>query len=254
MTEEKLSLGGVSFIAHYRHDSDDRFFNLTKVLEYYHTFFRDFEFILINDDSVEDLSAKTLCSEYNVNFVFMENCENFKKTKAYNIGTQEAKYDILGYVDVDVMIHPKHMLRAVRALEFSQADHIYPYNGTFVNIKKPYFDKFLNGFQFDNALGKLETRTLFWESDELYLCHTRSRGGMFLMTRKCYNNIGKFSEEFVGWGYEDDDIYNRSMNSGNRLAFLTHDDCIMWHLDHFAVREDSPEIEANKKLFIENAK
>ncbi len=252
MPSHKISLQRVSFIAHYRHDSADRLFNLTTVLEYYHRFFTDFEFILVNDDSLIDLSAKKLCEKYDVHYVFMENFGNFKKTKAYNIGTKISKYDILGYVDVDAMINPKHMSRAVRALKSGQVDHIYPYSGTFVNIKKSYFDDFLDGFKFEEALSKLKSRTLFWESNELYLCHTKSCGGMFLMTRKCCDHMQGFDEDFVGWGYEDDDIYNRSQKMNNKIGFLTHDDCVMWHLDHYAVRDGNPEIETNKKLFTKN--
>lgn len=254
MNDQKIDLGGVTFVIHYRKDSEDRFFNLKTVLRYYQTFFTHFELIVIQDDSKPSNELGKLIDYHKFlheNQIFkvylMTNDGNFKKNSAYNMGVEKAKYDKLGFVDTDALIHPKHMLRAVKALD-GECDHIYPYNGYFVHIKKHYFTEFLDGFKFDDALEKLENRNLYWESDYLKVEHNKSKGGMFLMTKNAWENMGGFCEKFSGWGYEDDHTYELSRKKLNKIGFLTNKDCILWHLEHFAIRNENPDIFNNASI------
>ena len=245
MNDDTIDLGGVSFIIHYRKDSDDRFFNLSQILRYYEQSFTGYEIIIVNDDSEEDTELNVFKESDLITIHFFKNSDNWKKNNCFNIGTAIAKYNVYGFVDTDALIDPKYMSRATTALHNGECEHIYPYNGWFINIKKEYFEEFLPTFNFTELVSQISTRKLFWENENMNIVHNRSKGGMFLMNKTGYNNIGKFNETFSGWGYEDDNNYFISMKSSNRIGIINIDNAIMWHLEHFAIRDQNPDITEN---------
>lgn len=44
-------------------------------------------------------------------------------------------------------------------------------------------------------------------------------GGVSLISKKVFNNINGFSNEFWGWGSEDDEMYNNVINNGYSVEF-----------------------------------
>ena len=61
-------------------------------------------------------------------------------------------------------------------------------------------------------------------------------GGCLVMSRECFNDIKGFNENFVDWGYEDNEILIRAHKLGKSLDIKSLNDprAILFHLPHEA--------------------
>jgi predicted glycosyltransferase involved in capsule biosynthesis len=248
MEEEhiKFNLPKLSFITHYRKDSDDREFNLKRILKFLNDNFNA-EIIVINDKPDKD-EYPTWIEEIVDNLIIFNNNLEYKRCYCLTKAAKESKGDILCFWDSDIMIDPKFIAEAYEKIISGEFDHIYPYNGLFINVEKESFD----------VLGEKNPTDLFIdrynsEHPSFSVSHTMSCGGCLLISKESYDKIGGYDERFIGWGYEDNDILQRSSRY-NKVGRILDNNAICWHLQHdFAVRIHGNEfLKHNQEIFVKN--
>jgi len=151
--------------------------------------------------------------------------------------------DVLCFYDVDILIDPKFLKIAQDKILSGEADHVYPFNGTFVNVQKPLFPAFLEHFNFEIPNNSQE-HTEFASAE--------SPGGCNLISKEAFMKIKGYDNGFIGWGFEDTDYFERSSRV-NRVEYLKDARAICWHLDHeSAIRTENPHYNNNLQIFIKN--
>lgn len=227
----KFNLKDTSFIIHFRRDSDDRLFNLRCILNYFHTFIDYGELFVINDDSEQDPEIDKISEEYpNVKLAFYRNDGVYKRTLCFNKIAKITSNKILCFYDTDTLIKPLYLSRSQDGILSGLIDHVYPYNGVFVDVKKKSRDILAN-FEFEKLENLLVSRYLGYDNEYLNVIHDSSVGGIVMISKEAFLKIGGYNSDFIGWGCEDVEIERRS-KSYNRIARVENDDAICWHLQH----------------------
>jgi hypothetical protein len=67
-----------------------------------------------------------------------------------------------------------------------------------------------------------------------------------MFTKDAYNFCGGYNTNFIGWGFEDDEISNRYTKLGFELERVKDTSAIAWHLPHDnTIREKHPFYQQN---------
>lgn len=238
----------ISFILHYRKDSEDREFNLKTSVSYIRYAFPNSEIIIVNDDKELDSRLGSALSGNSVKVLFLQNADEFKKSLAFNQAVGYSRENILCFWDVDVLIHSSYIKAACELINDGRADHVYPFNGTFVDIQKDLFQDFLTRYNFEYI-------TELWESGHpsLHFASDSSPGGCTMISKDAFNRMGGYDDRFIGWGFEDTDFLYRSRKV-NRVSYIQSKDAICWHLHHEnAKRTENPHYNNNLMIFNQNA-
>lgn len=239
----------ITFVIHYRKDSEDRKHNLLTSGVYLRDTFPDCEIIIVNDDKVCDEDFKESFRYVGgVKPVFLENHDEFRKALSFNVAAERAKGQVLCFWDVDVLINKKYVIEAYEKIVSGQSDHVYPFNGTFVDVQKDLFQDFLTRYNFEHIekLWKHKHPSLHFASGE-------SPGGCTMISREAFDRMKGYDERFIGWGFEDTDFLYRSRKV-NRVAYLENENAICWHLHHEnAKRMENPHYHNNLLIFNHNA-
>lgn len=220
-----------TFIIHFRQDCDDRVFNLKTVLKYLYEIVDPYEIIIINDDLNLDPIMRWVEVKYpNIKILFCENNGEFKKSYCFNSAVLHTSSDILCFYDVDVLLPLDQLLHAEKLILNNLFDHVYPFSGVFVDVKRIFFDKFLPKFDFEILQAEVIDDTLGFFNGNINVISDNSPGGCNLISKKAFNRIGGYDDRFVGWGFEDTDFRERSKKE-NSVKYLGGK-CPIFHLEH----------------------
>lgn len=66
---------------------------------------------------------------------------------------------------------------------------------------------------------------------DFVLTHNNALGGCVMFRKDAFLKLGGYNREFVGWGWEDNEIYNRFLKCG--LKSYRCASTALIHLDHF---------------------
>lgn len=243
----KYDVSEMVFILHYRKDSEDRERNLREVLKFLNKNFN--AKIFVNHDKKQDDDlASWVDTEYGACYFLTLNDDEFKKAKCFNDIANRRDERILCFWDVDVIIDPANIKKAYDSILEGKVEHVYPFNGTFIDVNYDKFDELL-----DQEFGNLYNSYLEGDKD-LEFASGESPGGCNMITREAFKRICGYDEQFIGWGFEDTDFYHRSLKV-NKLGRLTNPKAICWHMHHDqAIRLENPHYENNLKVFNENCR
>jgi len=244
----KYNLFGVSFILHYRKDSEDREQNLKRVLKYLRDNFIA-EIVVISDERCSHTAPDLKwVKKYADQILICINDDEFRKAYCYNQAADKVKGDILCFWDVDVIVDPKFVWESYLKLDRGECDHIYPFNGTFIDVNKEMFSELLDQkFDLLNELYRQKHEWLEFASGE-------SPGGCNMITYEAFEKIGGYDERFIGWGFEDTDFMQRSKRV-NSVSRIMDDDAICWHMHHDqAIRTENPRYMRNLQIYNENVR
>jgi predicted glycosyltransferase involved in capsule biosynthesis len=231
LQKSKFNLTDTSFIIHFRRDSDDRVFNLRCILDYFHKFIDYGELFIINDDSEKDPELDNIFKEYpNVSLVFFKNDGVYRRTLCFNKIANIATKKILCFYDTDALVKPEYLFRAQHGILTGAIDHVYPYNGLFVDVKKIKRETLAN-FQFEELENLLTSRHIGYDNEYLNVIHNNSVGGIVMISKSAFQKMNGYNTEFIGWGCEDVEIEKRSRTQNN-VSRIANDDAICWHLQH----------------------
>jgi predicted glycosyltransferase involved in capsule biosynthesis len=243
----KYKMPELVFILHYRKDSEDREKNLRNVLKFLKDTF-EANIVVVAEYQNDDDPLSWIVRDFNVRCISWINEDEFKKCESFNDGVAETTEKILCFWDVDVIIDPKFINVAYKTILNGKADHVYPFNGTFIDVNKELFSELLyQKFDLLNGLYRQKHEWLEFASGE-------SPGGCNMISREAFFNIDGYDERFIGWGFEDNDFYQRSLKVNNLMRF-SDPDAICWHMHHDqAIRTENPHYGRNLQIYNENCK
>ena len=260
LEQEYISLKEATFIIPLRIETDDRMRNIITTLIY---LLRNFDTTVIvkEYDSVSTFErsvlpqieqALTEDQVKNLVHVFEETDEYiFHRTRLLNDMTLMAKTPIVVNYDSDIIL-PKHVYRQAVDLilngysnpEFLDAKPepikvVYPYGYGDYQRQVFFDDEQASNFINTNFNFLAFTETKVWDA---------KYGFCQVFDREEYIRLGMENENFVSYGYEDDERYLRF----NQLSHVARIDDAIYHLEHKRTSNswfNNPRIEENRNLF-----
>ena len=100
----------ISFIIHFRKDTNHRMVNLDIVYKYYKAIYPNSEFIFIEDDSKERI--KELIKKDD-KYIFFKNEKTYNKCIGYNMGLKAASHDIVCFLDIDCLVSIDSLIKGI---------------------------------------------------------------------------------------------------------------------------------------------
>ena len=249
----KYDFKDLAFIIHFRVDVPERLRNLELVLEYYYNTCKNLEFIIVNDDSKPESKLKEIHNKYkNIKILFLKNNSFHNKSLAFNSAYKETSRKIIIAHDTDVIIDPKFILEGADKILKGDADFVYPYNGLFCWVKENLVSKFKSNLDINTFLDKkpsTENRVNLFQDSNIIVASTESRGGCAMYSSKIYKTINGYNPNFIGWGYEDDEVFTRIEKFETVIERVLNDDAIAWHMPHpNSMRENNPHCQKNNEI------
>lgn len=194
--------------------------NLIYVIENYKKLAPDFDIIVIEQNG--DGSVESMLSEYkNVKHINLSiNNKLFHKTRLLNYAIDSCKSEYIIMSDADCVISANG-INIIRN-HYDSGSIVYPFN-VVDYYNEGYTRKYIKGESFTK-----------YNIDSRNLPIKRFTGLINCFSRTTYNKVGKFDEEFIGWGSEDDafvikcervcgDVYRSDVDS--MLIHLFHPKC-----------------------------
>lgn len=223
----------LSFIVPVSIDNAERAYNLETCIRYYHkdNFVIPTEFILVESSKKpSDITFYKHVDKY----IFSRTNDSFKKTQAYNTGAKLAKGDIFCFLDADVFIN-RDSFESLYS-QIRDVNGVYlGYNGTAIYTTRSgkiefeeslsNWDKMCSLIDFNNV------RTNYCTSKYI-VGNTNAVGGCLLMNRQTFNKIKGFNPNFIGWGYEDNEIISRTKILEVPIYKLYKEQDLLLHLWH----------------------
>jgi len=258
--QEYVPLKEATFIIPLRIETDDRMRNIITTLIYLLRGFdtniivKEFDSVSTFEQSVLPQLQQALTKDQLKNLVHVfEQTDDytFHRTKLLNDMTMMATTPIVVNYDSDIIL-PKHVYK--QAVDLIMNGFINP---EFPNAKPepikvvyPYgYGEYQRQIFFDD-----EQASNFINSNFNFLAFTNTRpwdakfGFCQFFDREEYIRLGMENENFVSYGYEDDERYNRF----NQLSHVARIDDAVYHLEHKRTSNswfNNPHIEENRSLF-----
>jgi GT2 family glycosyltransferase len=222
----------ISFIIHFRKDTEHRMVNLDIVYKYYKSLCPNSEFIFVEDDSEERIKHLVSPSD---KYIFFKNDNTYNKCKGYNIGLDKASNDIICFLDIDCLVSIDSIIKSISLAKKDMI--VIGYNGTAVYIQHALKDKI--GSKQGTELFKYLTShideenvvTGYYDKQTYCIGNTQAVGGCLIGKKSTFKRINGFNPNFIGWGYEDNEIISRSgtlkvpvarVGNNNSNWFLLH--------------------------------
>jgi len=192
-------------------------------------------------DCVPQISSVVGKKITNLIHVFIANDNPvFHRTRILNDMTMAATTPVVVNYDSDVLLELDTYRKAEELITSGEADVVYPYGmGNWqyqVMADNNLVTDFINNdFNFDI----LKSKSRVWDA---------KYGFCQFFNRKKYIECGLENENFVSYGYEDDERFYRF----SKLAKLERLDAWIYHLEHARTQNSwftNPHIESNKKLW-----
>ena len=202
-----------TFIIAYRHKLD-RLQNLRRVIDWI-LGFNGVELIIVEQDKSPKLPAYTLKG---FKYIFTKSDLPFNKSWAFNVGTKQSTTNAIVFGDSDLLMDPQDFINSVKLLEQYESVNDQPID-----------------------LLKKITRPGRGETD---IQKVPIAGGIIMFRRDSLFKVGGWSEDYIGWGGEDD------YQSFKIKQLLTHIELPnrCYHLYHEKVKPDMMFYQRNLQL------
>jgi predicted glycosyltransferase involved in capsule biosynthesis len=229
---QKIDLTDVSIVIPVKIDTNDRKHNLRIVLNYFKTFFINYELIVVEHDKIP--KVKEMVESYGGKHISRTASGSFHKTYNFNLGISLAKGYYIAAYDCDSIFNPLAIQYAFNRLKSGDTDFIFPYNRYMVEINKELFnniDSFgvdlINSFPVSKT-GVINDNNMF---KILYGSHDyECTGGALFFNRGKFFINGGYNPNIISYGCEDNEIELRVKKLGNRIERLSNFNC--YHLEH----------------------
>lgn len=263
-------LNEITFITFVRIDNEERADNLRAMYNFYRNTCENYQHIFVEDDteckvpSLLDVTPDDVC-------IFTKSTDEWRKCEGYNKAIKLAKTNILNLIDTDIIIRPEHLLETADLLKSNNNTAlIYPFNGMFLCAEKPLKDRFCKELSYDtlynelpNSLKRFESshkhsredlqRLLNSRHGDIHVGHLTSKGGCVMARRDNLVRCNGYNPNFVGWGFEDDEMPYRAGKLGFGVGMLPGPEKVCWHLHHFdgtgSKKETQVNYDRNKNIF-----
>lgn len=237
-------MNSFTFLLPVKIDNADRMNNLHASLKYLNKFFPECETILVESDNIK--KCESLQNQYRFTYYFLENMDNFSKSKAINFGLVNSNRPYFVVWDIDCLILPEKLKITERMLSSRKAHVVLPHNEIFVNIKNSLKEEVAETLnlglvpQFKKVPKKSSNKNI-----EVYPIPS----GVVAFNRDSLLRIGGYNKMMVSYGWEDIEILKRAKRLGMYYFSLTSGNII--HLDHSRGTDSKVNnyYETNKKEF-----
>lgn len=232
----KTDLSDLTFCIPVRIDSNDRLENLELIVDYLKFHFET-KIIVYEDDNDSKLESTKIPSKVDL-FIFNKNeSGKFHRTKILNECYKRSDTKFVANYDTDVLFVPDAYVAALNRLRNGFCDFIFPYDGKFREISR------------DKIAKIRETMNVDWiKFEDTNYIHDSSVGGAIFCNKESYRKSGYENENFVQWGFEDNERIRRWITLGMKIERTSN-----WlvHLEHFRSSNSSPHNESYNNNQIE---
>jgi len=229
----KIDLKDVTFIIPIKIDSEDRLVNYNIIINHLTNLF-DTNIIVCESDEISNENVLNIHED--IKYVFHENKEKyFHRTKILNLMTKLSKTKIVCNYDTDVIFSEQQYLSSVKKIK-EGCTIVFPYSGKFMNVPNNLFN-LIKENKFDGIYEK-----------DLELAHPNSVGGAFFFEKDKYFKIGLENENFISWGFEDNERVSRVIKLGEKMCRVPG---LLYHLNHERGVNSVPENPFYKKNMLE---
>lgn len=213
-----INLKDVTFTIPIRIDTAERKRNLRTTVHYLNAHF-DTNIMICEESAVAQVPdlLKDLPVKYSYMHIKTDN-PLMHRTKLLNIMAKSATTPYIANYDADVLLKDAQYVAAVNLLRENHADMVYPYNGRFMDILGPVLDKAINHLSVEHV-----------QEQEGNLLHPMSLGGAVIWNKEKFLESGLENENFISWGWEDNERITRAQKLGYRVARV--DGCL-FHMHH----------------------
>jgi len=213
----------LTYIIPYKH-SPDRLDNLKRVINWA-LGFNNIEVILVE----QDRTPKVNYIDFGCKYYFIENKKlPFNKAWAFNVGLKYATSNIIAFGDSDLVMHPEKLIEAIKELSVEGIDMVSPYSSLkVIDLQPSEVNLDFNQMENIDRPGRGEIKD---DIRKVPLC-----GGICIFKRDAIYKIGGWSEDFIGWGGEDD----FQSNKVERLLKYKEIPNRVYHLYHQTVAPDN---------------
>jgi predicted glycosyltransferase involved in capsule biosynthesis len=220
----KIDLKDVSFIIPTKLANVDRENNLRIVVDYM-SHHLDTNIIIHEQDTNR---VGEVLKGYNYEYLRFDRPDGLlHRTKQLNDMCKYATTPIVVNCDLDVLMEPLAYEVAANLIRNDEFDVVIPYNGQCRNIAKQFHPKIFESKNLAHVPVD-KCRLLF---------ANKSVGGMFFINRQKYIDCGMENENFVSWGYEDNERIHRFTTLEYRISRLSNP---LFHLDHIKCSNSKP--------------
>lgn len=224
----------ITFIVHLRKDCEERKKNVDIAIPYYTTLVPNSKFIIVEDDAVKNFEY--LGDIKNIQYIHSTNTGVYNKCKSYNIGLQHATTDIVCFLDIDCIVSDINLSKSIEIAYKNDSINI-AYNGVAIYLDytaKSQIDT-KTGIQIYDYFESLVDRANLYNEfkTEYYTVgNVKAVGGCLMGKRKVFNQINGFNPNFIGWGFEDNEIISRARILNIPLNYINTPKSFLFHLPH----------------------
>jgi len=200
-------------------DSQDRFDNLVILLNYFKQCFIC-NITICECNKEKSTKLLDICEKFKTKYIFLENPNEYiLKTKTFNTLCKNTETSIILNCDTDAFIPNTQIIECYNLIKNNQFDMCYPYDGHFYNVRLHNTQTVIDsGYDFS-----------LYTKDKLEWWNDHAIGGCVMWNKEKYIESGMENENFVGWGFEDDERVTRSRILGLRIGRVNGS---LFHLNH----------------------
>lgn len=214
----RIDLKNTTFMIPIRIDHNDRLENINVVLDYLN-YNLDTNIIVCEESDTPKLqSIINGRAEYIYQY---SNDRNFHRTKILNYMLKLSKTPVVVNYDADVLLRPCQYEWSQNQILNNGYDMIYPYSGMFCHVPRSMIPKIIETMSIEHI--KLE--------DVKQNSMANSLGAAIFFNRESYISGGMENENFMNYGWEDDERFSRFTTLGYKIDRYKNDNVI--HLYHY---------------------
>jgi predicted glycosyltransferase involved in capsule biosynthesis len=237
---------------------------------FYNKYCENYTHIIVEED-VEPKVLDSLDLPSHVTYIYNKSDTEWNKCKGYNTAFKIATTNTLLLNDVDIIVHPDQILQTASNLsDNDNAALMYPYNGLFLCVEKNLKELFCKDLDYDvlssnfpeplndyNGVSKGQRQRYrkyineFFNNGNVMVGHVSSMGGCVMARRDNLLKLNGYNPNFIGWGYEDDEMPVRANKLGYEVSRLGFTKAPAWHLHHYdgtgSQKETQPFYEHNRQ-------
>ncbi len=236
----QFDLSDCSIVVPVHVDSKERLEHVQFLLAYFKKYFINYRLILTEIGREPKVPAST---DPQVQIQFVEQ-EMFSPADV-NWGASLVTTPYFCKWDADALIHPKAIFDAFEVLKNNpNQSFVYPLKDAIFNIADPLRKKILQTIDLTPLpLFRKGTLNSFLTIPNISVCVLNPTGMIHVFRLSVFKELGGYNEEFVGWGYEDDEIVNRFEKFGHPRVYLK--DYIAYHFVHPRVLQNAAQVFKN---------
>jgi len=247
-----INLKDVTLVIPVKYDHPDRIRNAEYIIQYFsNPVFKNVEIIII--EVGEDRHFEQVAKVPFVDYHFRQE-EKFHRTKILNDGFKLSKRKFVASYDVDCFISHETWHKVLNNIEHTNI--LYPFDGMFINIYKELIPDLPESLpdckELSERIYNAKNIKNFnkAKSGDGYRIWYGSIGGIIFFKRDYLLKIGGYNENFMSWGPEDLEIYDRFFKLGNGIIKLQ---TCLYHLEHKRGIDSTyknPDYKQNRKEYI----